>query len=180
MKNHQASLKNSIVLIFLTGTLAGCASSKMSYFPKPVAERSSHPVKKIAILPASGILATAIGAELSRLDYTVIDSASTAKLLVYSNEDKAAIDTPKSLERLNANQIDAYLTARSLVDHDGQIESAEVKVFSTHTGRIITGISWQNGWGGRNGSIADRIMRKRTTEAGQEIARSLSKIMPLE
>ncbi len=170
----------SIAFVLLTAILTGCASSKMSQLPRSRSEKHSHPIRKITILPKSGILATAIGIELSQLGYTVIDSASTARLLARLRVETSEVEDTLNLEKLKSKGIDAYLTARSLVGYDGQIQSANARVFSTHTGRVVAGVSWQNGWGGRAGSIADRIMKKRVTEAGKDIARSLSKSFPKE
>ncbi len=57
--------------------------------------------------------------------------------------------------------------------YDGQPQSASVRVNSTRNGKIIAGVSWQNGWGGMAGSIADRTMRQDLTEAAVEITDSL-------
>ena len=74
---------------------------------------------------------------------------------------------------------------RGAASYDGRPQSASVRVNSTYDGTIIAGLSWQNGWGGVAGSMADRTMRKDLTQAATEIAEELTKrlrtpIMDLE
>jgi len=61
------------------------------------------------------------------------------------------------------------------VSSDGLPQSASVLLTSTETARIIGGVSWQNGWGGMAGSIADRTMRKDVADAAKEITDALVK-----
>lgn len=128
--------------------------------------------------PEGGLLAEAVGIELSNLGYTIIDSSSTSKLMVRLNIDEIEISTPQGLKKLKEKGIDAYLTVKGSGAYDSQIQNASARISSTHTGRIIAGISWQNGWGGRAGSIADRAMRKGLAEVAQEIASSLTTSLP--
>ncbi len=163
-------------IIFVT-TFAAWASSKVSNLP--IASAETHPVRAIAMASEGGLLAEAVGIELSNFGYTIIDSASTSKLLVRLNMDELEIATPQGLKKLQDKGIDAYLTIKGAGSYDGQIQNASARASSTHSGRIIAGVSWQNGWGGQAGSIADRTMRKGLAEAAQEIAASLSKSLSL-
>ncbi len=45
---------------------------------------------------------------------------------------------------------------------------------ATEGGRVLAGVTWQNGWGGMGGSIADRTMRQDLSEAASNIAHALS------
>jgi len=92
--------------------------------------------------------------------------------------DEFEVATPQGLEKLQKKGIDAYLTVKGASAYDGQVQSASARASSTHTGRIIAGVSWQNGWGGRAGSIADRTMRKGLAEAAKEIADALAESLP--
>ncbi len=88
--------------------------------------------------------------------------------------------TTKGFEFLREMGIEAVLTARSVNGEDGTPESASVRVTDTANGQILAGITWQNGWGGQRGSVADRTMRKTLTQAANEIAQELLKrIQPL-
>lgn len=165
-----------IPLILLALVTVGCASSKVSQLP--IANTATHTVRAIAMAPEGGLLAEAVGIELSNLGYTIIDSSSTSKLMVRLNIDEIEISTPQGLKKLEEKGIDAYLTVKGAGAYDNQIQSASARASSTHTGRIIAGVSWQNGWGGQAGSIADRTMRKGLAEAAQEIASSLAASLP--
>lgn len=157
--------------------MAGCASSKVSQLP--VASSASHPVRAIAMAPEGGLLAEAVGIELSNLGYTITDSSSTSKLMIRLNIEEIEIATPQGFEKLKSKGIDAFLTVKGAGAYDDQVQSASARASSTHTGRIIAGVSWQNGWGGQAGSIVDRAMRKGLAEAAQEIASALATSLPL-
>jgi hypothetical protein len=45
---------------------------------------------------------------------------------------------------------------------------------STDTGQILAGVTWQNGWGGECGSMADRTMRSGLSQAARQIADALA------
>jgi hypothetical protein len=120
-------------------------------------------------------MADAIAVEMFNRGFTVIDTNETSSLLVRMNLSEIEVLTPENLSKLQDEGIDAYLSARTVAGYGGQPQSVSVRVNSTQTGRIIAGLSWQNGWGGRAGSIADRIMRKDTTEAAVEITNELTK-----
>lgn len=160
-----------IAFVLACASLVGCASSRLSTMP--VLGKVSHPIKAIALAPDGGLLADAVGVELSNMGFTVIDSASTSKLMVRLNLNEVEIARPEGLAKLKDQGIDAFLTVRAAGGYDQQPQSASARVNSTHTGQVIAGISWQNGWGGQAGSIADRTMRKGLAEAAAEIANSL-------
>lgn len=165
---HIAAL--SAILTF--SVLSGCASSKISTLP--VASKLTTPVKTLALDSGGGLLADAVGVELSNKGFTVLDSATTSKLMARLNLNEVEIATPVGLEKLKAQGVDAYLTVRSAGAYDQQVQSASARVNSTETGRVVAGVTWQNGWGGQAGSMADRTMRKGLAEAATEIADSLA------
>jgi len=158
--------------------LTGCATSKISEAPNAVG--ASHPVRAIAMAPEGGLLAESIAIELANQGYNVIDASQTSGLLVRMNLDEIEVATPVGLQKLSEKGIDAYLTVRSAGGYDGQLASASARASSTHTGRLIAGVSWQNGWGGQHGSLADRTMRKGVSEAAADIAGALGKSLPQE
>jgi hypothetical protein len=165
-------------ICLLAMVVVSCASSKMSALP--INTVSTHPVRAIAMAPEGGLLAEAVGIELSNLGYTLIDSATTSRLLVRLNMDEIEVSTPQGLMKLKDKGIDAFLTVKTAGAYDGQVQNASARASSTHNGKIIAGVSWQNGWGGMAGSIADRTMRKGLTEVAQEIAASLSRSLPMQ
>ncbi len=156
--------------------LAGCASSKVSMAPAVI--RASHPVQVIAMAPGGGLLADAVAVELSNRGYMVIDPAATSNLMVRINLSEVEVARPEGLMKLKDQGVDAYLTVRAAGSGDNRPDSASARLVSTHNNRLIAGVSWQNGWGGMEGSVADRTMRKGLSEAAIEIAEALGKSMP--
>lgn len=161
----------AILLMSACTLLAACAGSRVSTMP--ASGRVTHSINAIALAPEGGLLADAVGIELSNRGFTVIDSASTSKLMVRLNLNEVEIARPEGLAKLREQGIDAFLTVRAAGGYDQQPHSATARVNSTHTGQLIAGITWQNGWGGQAGSIADRTMRKGLAEAAAETANSL-------
>jgi len=159
--------------IFTTGLmllfLISCASSKVSlsrgYIP---------PDLVIALAPSGGVLADAIGVELFNKGFTVIDTAQMSNLMVRYNMTEIELSKPQNLKALKEEGIDGILTVKSVTGYDGKPQSATVRINSTKAwSEIIVGVSWQNGWGGRQGSILDRSKRKDITGAAKEIVRVL-------
>jgi hypothetical protein len=128
---------------------------------------------KIALAPSGGVLADAIGVELFNRGFTVFDTNQMSNLLVRLNMTEIELADPKNLSVLKGQGIDAILNVKATVAYDGKPQSASVRVNSTSTGEILAGLSWQNGWGGQAGSIADRSMRKDIAEAAKEIIDNL-------
>jgi hypothetical protein len=157
-----------LALLFSTA----CASSKLSSLP--VTTKPSHPVKVIALAPDGGLLADAVGVEFANRGYRLIDAASTSKMLVRLNLNEVEIARPEGLARLREQGIDAWLSVRAVGGYDQQPQSASARMVSTHSGEVLAGVTWQNGWGGRAGSIADRLMRKGLSEAAAEISAALA------
>lgn len=162
----QTMLLSSCLLVF-----AGCAPSRMS---TTRATGPTHPVRSIAMAPSGGVVADAIAVELFNRGFQVYDTAQTSNLLIRTNLTEIEVMQPQNLARLKEQGIDAMLIARGVAGRDEKPQSASVRVSSTHTGAIIAGLSWQNGWSGEPNSIADRTMRKDLSEAAAEIAEELS------
>ncbi len=173
-------MKNHFVLTIVSAVfwLNGCGLSKISTLP--VINGVSHSVQSIALAPEGGLLAEAVGIELSNKGYEVIDASATSKLLARLNMNELEIANPQMLGKLKEKGIDAYLTVKGVGGYDGNVTSATARVTSTHSQKIIAGIIWQNAWGGAPGSPADGIMRKRLVGAAQEIAEALSESLPMQ
>lgn len=165
-------------IVIIAVFVGGCASSKVSVVP--VAGALTQSVKSIAMSPDSGLLAEAVAVELSNRGYTIIDSATTSRTMVRLNLNEIDIARPEGLAKLRDQGIDALLTVRAAGGYDDQPQSATARVSSTHTGRVVAGITWQNGWGGQAGSIADRTMRKGLAQAAKEIVDALAKKLRTE
>jgi len=161
--------------LFLTlstlGTLAGCGFSKVSSLPGSLA--TAQAVKVIAFAPGGGLLADAIGVELSNRGFTVIDSSSTSSMMIRLNLNEVEIAKPEGLNKLKDQGIDAILVVRSAGGQDDNPQSASARMSSTQNGQVLAGVTWQNGFGGQAGSISDRVMRKGLADAAAEIATAL-------
>jgi len=165
--------KRRFILSVAALTLFGCSSSKVSTLP--AASESSHAVKSIAMSPKGGPMTDAIAVELSNKGFEVIDSSSMIKLLDRLNMSELDISKPQGMAKLQAQGIDAYFTARGVIAKDGRPINGTARLTSVHTGKVLAAVSWENGWGGQAGSIADRTMRKGVTEAAAEITNALVK-----
>lgn len=165
--------RNILLAIISTVILAACASSKISMVP--VSGGSTHAVKSIALAPDGGLLSDAVAVELSNRGFNIVDSASTSRMMVRLNLNEVEITRPEGLAKLRDQGIDAFLTVRSAAGYDQQPQSASARINSTHNGSVLAGITWQNGWGGQAGSIADRQHRKGLADAATEIADALAK-----
>lgn len=156
--------------------VSACGASKVSAVP--VAGRATHPVRTIAMAPSGGLLADAVAVELSNRGYTVIDAADTSRMMIRMNLDEIDMSRPEGLAKFSGRGIDAILSVRSAGGYDEQPQSASARVTSTDTGRVIAGVTWQNGWGGMAGSIADRTMRQGLADAAKQIADALVQNLP--
>lgn len=165
-------MKHTLTLGALALAIAGCsAASKISMMP---AASGAPPVNAIALAPEGGLLADAVGVELSNRGFKVIDAATTSRMMTRVNMSELATAQPESLAKLRDQGIDAVLSVQSAAGYDQLPQSASARVTSTRTGQVLAGMSWQNGWGGAPGSMADRFNRKGLVEAAQEIAGAIA------
>lgn len=149
--------------------LSACGTSQTSSLP--TTPRAA--VKTIAMMPGGGLLAEAVAVELSARGFTIVDPAATSTLMVRLKLREVEIVLPAGLSRLKGEGIDALLVVRA-VGYDQQPQSASARMNSTDNGVLIAGVTWQNGFGGQAGSVADRVMRKGLTQAAAEIANELA------
>lgn len=169
-------IKRQFLVLLAAISLFGCASSKITSIP--AATPPSHQVKTIAIQPKAGAVTEAIAVEFSNKGFEVIDSPSMAKLLDRLAMSELDTGKPEGMSKLRAEGIDAYFTIRGVIAKDGRPINATARLTSLHTGKVLSAVTWENGWGGQAGSIADRNMRKGVTEAAAEIAGAVVKDIP--
>ncbi len=110
--------------------------------------------------------------------YRVVDPGQMERLVGRSNVSEFEIGTPKSLEALHAEGIDALLIVKSTTRSTGRTDAASVRVVSTYSGDIIAGFSWRNGRCGAEGSPCDMGVSKDTAGAAVDIARALRQRLP--
>lgn len=167
-------MKIRLLIVALSVSILGaaCATSKVSNVTAP--SQSQQKVRSIAIAPGGGLLADAVGVDLSNRGFTVIDPAATSNMMIRLNLNEVEIAQPEGLTKLRGQGIDAFLVVRAAGGYDQQPQSASARMTSTRDGQLLAGVSWQNGFGGQAGSIADRVMRKGLAEAASEIATALA------
>ncbi|SRR6266852_2258564 len=161
-------------LVLLAFGVAGCAGSKMSMAQ---ARGPSRHVSQIAIAPGSGPFADAIATELFNRGVSVVDASQTASVIARVGLNEFEVTSTRGLSALRESGIEAVLVARGVAADDGTPESGSARVVATEDGAVVAAVSWQNGWGGHRGSIADRTMRKNLSEAASEIADALMQRM---
>lgn len=159
-------------LLLMSFLMWSCASSQISQTavrpyrgPKP---------SSIALSPGGGVLGEAIGLELFNRGYTVVDPDETARMVGRSDLTEFEVSQAAGLEALRDKGIDALLVVKTVAGYDGRPQSATARLTATADGQIISAVTWQNGWGGLEGSPADRTMRKDVAEAAREIVSALA------
>jgi hypothetical protein len=149
--------------------LAGCSTSQVSSLQNSNAPKAL--VKTIAMMPGGGLLADAV---VVNKGFTIIDPAGTSSLMIRLNLDEVEISRPEGLAKFRSQGIDAILAVKTAGGYDQQPQSASARMNSTTDGRVIAGTTWQNGFGGEAGSIADRVMRQGLSQAASQIANELA------
>lgn len=151
--------------------LSGCATSHLSSMP---ASGEAPAIRVIAFAPGDGLMSDAVGVELSNMGYVVIDSGATTAMVARLNLNEVQAVMPEGLAKIHEQGIDAILSVKAVGGPDGRPQSASARMTSTETGRVLAGVTWQNGWGGAPGSIADRVQRDDLTGAAAQIAKALA------
>lgn len=164
-------MKNPLAILCILFALSACAGAQMS--SSEPSRNPSQPVHRIAIAPGSGVLGDAISVELFNLGYQVIDGNEALTILAREGLEEYEITSSRGYKTLKNRGINAVLVAKSVSGIDGTPESASVRVTDTGSGAVIAAVTWQNGWGGMRGSIADRVMRENLSEVAGDIAKEL-------
>jgi hypothetical protein len=165
-------------LLTLLGTIVAFASLQacgMSHVSSVSAPGPKVSVRTIAIMPGGGLLADAVAVELMNRGFTIIDAASTSNMMIRLNLNEVEIARPEGLAKFKGQGIEALLVVRGAGGYDEQPQSASARMTSTADGRLLAGTTWQNGFGGQAGSIADRVMRQGLTQAASQIAGAIAK-----
>src|SRR5713101_1560573 len=119
-------MRHRPLALLVMALASGCATSKVvSSIGTPY---SGPRIKSIAISPGGGVLAEAVGVELFNLGYRVIDPGQMERLVGRSNVSEFEIGTPKSLEALHAEGIDALLIVKSTTRSTGRTDAASVRL----------------------------------------------------
>lgn len=119
-------------------------------------------------------MSDAVGVELSGRGFIVIDGNAMTGMLAQMNLTESDVAKVDGLIRLKGKGIDAYLVVHAIGGYDQSPQSASARLISTESGAVLVGVNWQNGFGGRPGSIADRIQRDGLTDAAKQIATAIT------
>ena len=159
--------------VFVIGALilAGCSGSQVSVKQVPGAE--TKPIHHIAIMPGSGILGDSIAKELNDRGINVATANETDRMVGGIKINHLGVTASQYYAALRNKGVDAAITATADMAEDGKPDKADARVMDTASGESLMDIAWQNGWGGYGGSDADRVMRKGTSEAAQEMTKEL-------
>lgn len=155
--------------------LFGCAAPKVNLFRTQAPMTS--PIRTIALMPSGGVLADAIGLELLRYGFNVVDTGKITSLMVRDNLNEIEVIQPQNLSSLSADGIDAVILVKSVAGYDGRPQSASIKIVHTTDGQIVAGANWQNGRGGALGSPADQGARVDLADAARQIADALGQTL---
>lgn len=165
-------MKHIAAALLAVSLLGACSGAKVSSV-KPNAA-ATHTVRAVAFAPGGGVLADAVGVELAARGFVIIDTHQLTGMMGRIGVNEVELYQPAGLQALREQGIDALLSVRSSASPDGTPQNASARVTSTHNGQVIAGATWQNGWGGMSGSIADRVMRQDIAEAAAKIAHTLA------
>ena len=165
----------SPVSLLLVSVLAlsatGCAGARVIETIRTPS--SGADVQCVAIDPRGGIMGEEIALRLGNGGLQVFDSDQTMQIARQAGIDAYLINSPDGLEGLRSAGVDALLVVRTMLGWDGKPQIVTARLIDTRTAEVITGFSWENGWGGDVGSVADRTMRKSVPEAADQISMSL-------
>ena len=161
-------MKKLLLIVFVTISLGGCAPSSLNISSSP--NSLSQEVNRIALMPSGGPLADAVGIELLNYGLDVIDAAVVMGHMSRYNLNELELSMPQNISKLSSYGIDTLLIVKGVEGYDGRPESVSARLISTLDGRLVIGVTWQNGKGGAQGSPADRMMRSSLGQAAKEIA----------
>ncbi len=173
-----AKILQMFFVLLMECFFAGCSSSKMSYVSASSHIKEKCEIRSIAMNPSGGLLGDAIAMNLAARGYHVYDTQQSSSLFARLNMNELEVSSNQDYEKLRKNGVDAYLFVRSSAGSDGLPQDATVRLNRTTDGKLLLGITWSNGWGGQEGSISDRSMRKNLAEAADQITKGLVKGLP--
>ena len=113
-------LIRSVLLLLLSLTfliVTGCAAPQVNVIRSQAPIEG--PIRTIALMPSGGALADAIGLELLRFGFNIIDTGKISGLMIRDNLNEIEITQPQNLSRLYNDGIDAVILVKSVAGYDG-------------------------------------------------------------
>jgi len=156
------------VIILMTAGCAGARITEMAHAPW-----SGARIESIAIDPRGGVMGEEIALHLNSGSLRVLNADQTVQLARRAGLDEYHVNSPEGLEALRNAGTDALLVLKTMIGWDGNPQVVTARLIDTRTAEVITGFSWENGWGGDFGSVADRAMRKSVPEAARQISATI-------
>ena len=104
----------------------------------------------------------------------MVDPNQTASILGNVGLTEFEVTTKQGFSALAGAGIDAVLTVRVVNGYDRKPQSMSARVTSTLNGSILAGATWENGWGGAQGSPADAMMRRDLGDASEAVVEVLT------
>ena len=163
--NMKFQLSLAVAFVFL---VSGCASS--GAVAVSGADQSGKPVTNIAVVSDS-VLADSVGIGLASKGFIVSPAPSGSNAMSLLQQDKR--------QELAESGFDGLLVVKSTNDDEGRPQNANAMIYSIDSGRLITGVNWENGHGfGMRGSLTNQAMKVNQHDAAEEIAEELAKVIP--
>lgn len=160
------------LLVALGALLSGCASQSLEVSRAPSA--ASKKINRIALMPGGGVLAEAVGIQLMTQGFDVVDMSTSTSASIRVNLNELELSNPSNLRVLASEYgVDGVLIVKTVAGYDGKPNSAVARVLDTATGRLLAGVTWQNGKGGAQGSPADNLMRSDVSVAAKKITEGI-------
>jgi hypothetical protein len=132
---------------------------------------SGPPIKSIAVVPGGGVLGDEIALNLNAQAFQIAP--------VPPDTTESALRSPDALAALRRSGIDALLVVRSVNDQYGRPRSATAVLYSTQSGALVSGVTWENGHGfGIEHSVTNSVLQVGNDQAAKEMVQTLASHIP--
>lgn len=166
-------MPRAILIIGALFALVSCSSANVRSSLNP---NTTKPNPRIGIV-SDNLLADAIGNELVRYGFTVIERSRLQAILDELKLSLSGIlkegDMRRVGEILNVDAL-MFVTVKTEPDFPSKIGSATIKMVDAQTGTLIGGVTYQNGRGGAPGSPADAGMKESLPESAERIGKEIA------
>ena len=154
--------------------ISGCAFPEVRSSLNP---KALKPNARLGIA-SNTLLADAIGIELVKLGFTIVERGRLQALLEELKLSLSGITREEDFRRVGEIlNVDGLVFVASAVSPDfpSRVGSATIKIVEVQTGTLVGGVTYQNGRGGAPGSPADAGMKDSLPETARRIAEEIAK-----
>ncbi len=167
-RRAQASL-----IVGMLAVVGGCTGAEIRVSLNPQALK---PNPRLAVV-SNSLLADAIGLELVRYGFTIVERSRLQAVLVELELSLSGItreeDFRKVGEILNVDGL-VFVGSTFEPHFPSKVGSAMIKIVDVRTGTLAGGVTYQNGRGGLPGSPADAGTRESLPETARRIAKAIA------